>query len=280
MARYQVTHFSLLSVLAMVSLMLVFGADNQNAGAQKEPALTGRQIMEIQKKRHHTETEVIFETMLLIDKKGNERKRRVKTFSKEVETDRSKSLVVFLEPASVKGTALLTWENIDREDDQWLYLPSLKKINRVAEGSKKSYFMGTDLTFEDMETESLGEYNYTLLGLEETDGHQCYVIEAVPKSEKKLKTSAYSKRKLWVRKDIYFTLKAEYFDHRGRYIKTMTNEELYNIQGEIWRSRRSLVDNRRRKHKTLVLIEKAEINVPLKHSFFTERHILRHKHIQ
>ena len=242
--------------------------------------LTGKQVMEEKKKNHDVDSEVTVNTMLLVDSNGNQEQRTIKTYFKDMGDEETRMLVVFDEPASVRGTAMLTWNHKERGNDQWLYLPSQKKLQRIAEGSKKNYFMGTDLTYEDMEKEDIDDYNYTMLDPETLDGQECYVIEAVPIDKEKLRNSGYSKRKLWVRKDIFYTVKAEFYDHRDRHLKTMTNIEMENIEGTIWRTKKAMVDNLNRKHKTLTVINSEEINVKLDDSIFTERFILSEKHIQ
>ena len=241
--------------------------------------MTGRQVIEEQERRHKVQSEFTLETMLLVDRSGSKRKRLIKRYSKDIAEDLERSLLVFVEPPRVRGTALLRWEREDREDDQWLYLPSLKKLRRIAQATKKSYFMGTDFTYGDMESEEPDNHNYDVLRSDAVDGHDCYVIEAVPIDQKK-KESGYSKRRLWIRKDIFFTLKIEFYDRRGRYIKTLTNHKLGNLEGMIWRPRESLMDNHKRKHKTLIRVITEKINIPINNSVFTERYLMSGRHLE
>ncbi|MFC2076013.1 outer membrane lipoprotein-sorting protein [candidate division KSB1 bacterium] len=242
--------------------------------------MTGRQVMEEQKKRHDVKSELTVDIMLLVDRNNKQEQRTMKTYHKDLGGGENRSLVVFEEPAKVKGTAMLTWEHNEADDDQWLYLPSQKKMRRIAAASKKSYFMGTDLTYEDMESEDIDEYNYTMLDPEAVDGQDCYVLEAVPVDQAKLRASGYSKRKLWVRQDIFYTVKIEFFDQRGRQIKTQTNLELEQAKGTAWRAKKSMVDNITRKHKTLTAVKSQQIGVKLDDAIFTERYILSERHIQ
>ncbi|MBA7585036.1 hypothetical protein ES708_27006 [subsurface metagenome] len=140
--------------------------------------------------------------------------------------------------------------------------------------------MGTDLTYEDMEPELIENFLYTMLPEETIDGNDCYVIEAVPADKEKQKTSGYSKRKLWVRKDIFLTVKIEYFDRRERILKTQTHLDFNNIGGDAWRAKKAVIDNTSKKHQTLTAIRTNEIDVDIDESVFTERYILSEKHIQ
>ncbi len=246
--------------------------------------MTGRDVMEKQKELHKVKSEIGDEIMLLVDKDGNKEKRNVKRYAKEVGDDLYRYLVVFLSPADIKGTALLTWEQEDRENDQWLYLPAQKKMQRIAKGSKKNYFMGTDFTYEDMEPEDLKTFNYTILRTEKLklrkNVSECYVIEAIPVNDKKKRESGYSKRIMWIEKEHLYTLKVEFYDRRSRLQKVQTNYKMENVSGTVWRAKQTLMDQLRRKHKTVTSIKDRKINVDLKDLVFTERYILSGKHTQ
>jgi len=246
--------------------------------------MTGRQVMEKQKEQHTVQTEIGNEIMLLVDEEGSKEKRIVKRYAKEIGDDVHRYLVVFLDPADIRGTALLTWEQKERDNDQWLYLPAQKKMQRIAKGSKKNYFMGTDFTYEDMEPEDIDNFDYTILRSEKLDNkngsNDCYVIEAVPANKEKKRESGYSKRIMWIDKQNLFTLKVEFYDRRERLQKIQTNHVLENISGTVWRAKKTLMNHLSRKHKTLTGITSRKINTPVKDSVFTERFILSGKHTQ
>ena len=242
--------------------------------------MTGKQVMDEQKNRHMVKSEITVDVMLLVDSRDKKETRTLKSYYKDLGGGETRTLVVFEEPAAVKGTAMLTWEHKDRDSDQWLYLPSQKKLQRIAQGSKKSYFMGTDLTFEDLEPEKMENFTYTMLPSETVDGQECYVIDSAPADAEKRKLSGYSKRKLWVRKDIFFTVKVEFYDQRDKLVKTQTNLDLETIGGNAWRAKRAMMDNTSRNHKTLTAVKTDETNVAIDETVFTERYILSEKHIQ
>jgi hypothetical protein len=246
--------------------------------------LTGKQVMEKQKELHKVRSEIGDEIMLLVDKKGGKEKRQVRRYAKEIGDDLHRYLIVFLKPADIRATALLTWEQEERDNDQWLYMPAHKKMQRIAKGSKKSYFMGTDFTYEDMEPEDLDSFNYTILRTEkithDKQEFECYVIEAVPANKKKARVSGYKRRILWVEKAHLTTLKIEFYDRRNRLQKTQTNHDLKNIAGTVWRPNKTFMKHQEKNHKTLTLITKRVINQPIKSNVFTERFILSGKHVQ
>jgi hypothetical protein len=246
--------------------------------------MTGHQVMKKQKELHKVQTEIGNEIMLLVDEGGSKEKRIAKRYAKDVGDDVHRYLVVFLDPADIRGTALLTWEQKERENDQWLYLPAQKKMQRIAKGSKKNYFMGTDFTYEDMEPEDIDNFNYTILRSEKLEhdngGIDCYVIEAVPATKEKKRESGYSKRIMWIDRQNFFTLKVEFYDRRERLQKIQTNHVVENISGTVWRAKKTLMNHLGRKHKTLTGITSRKINTPVKDSVFTERFILSGKHTQ
>jgi hypothetical protein len=246
--------------------------------------MTGRQVMEKQKELHKVQTEIGNEIMLLVDEGGSKEKRIAKRYAKEVGDDVHRYLVVFLDPADIRGTALLTWEQKERDNDQWLYLPAQKKMQRIAKGSKKNYFMGTDFTYEDMEPEDIDNFDYTILRSEKLEhdngSNDCYVIEAVPANKEKKRESGYSKRIMWIDKQNFFTLKVEFYDRRERLQKIQTNHVVENISGTVWRAKKTVMNHLGRKHKTLTGITSRKINTPVKDSVFTERFILSGKHTQ
>lgn len=246
--------------------------------------MTGRDVMEKQKELHKVRTEVGEEIMLLVDKDGGKEKRQVKRYAKEVDDDIHRYLVVFLAPADISGTALLTWEQKERENDQWLYLSAQKKMQRIAKGSKKNYFMGTDFTYEDMEPEDLDNFTYTILRTENLEQDnvvsECYVIESVPANAEKKKESGYSKRIMWIEKSHLYTLKVEFYDRRGRLQKVQTNHAMENVSGTVWRAKKTLMSHLEREHKTLTGITARQINTDVDDSVFTERYILSGRHIK
>jgi len=242
--------------------------------------LTGRQIVELQKERHAVKTDTADIVMLLVDRRGNKKHRLIQRYGKEYENGPRRTLIVFKEPKDIAGTAFLTWELEGGKSKQWLYLPAQKRMQRIAGQSGKGAFMGTDFTYEDLQPDAIQNYNYSLLDPGKVDKADCYVIEITPATKEKQKESAYSRRVVWVRKDIVFTVKIEFYDRRGRLFKTQTNHDLVNIEGTVWMAKKSLMSNHKKRHKTLMGVKERKINVFIDDSVFTERFILSGKHIR
>ena len=266
------------AVVWTVGILFLFSA------AAVSAQMTGRQVMEKQKERHKVKTEIGNEDMMLVDKSGAKENRQVVRYAKEVGKDLHRYLVVFLSPGDIRGTALRTWEKKGGDNDQWLYLPAQKKEQRIAKAGKKNYFMGTDFTYEDMEPEDIDNFNYTVLRTEKVnhDGkdYECHVVQAVPANEDKARESGYSKRIMWIDKVNLITIKGEFYDRRDRLQKTQTNHEMENIEGTVWRAKKTLMDHQEKKHKTLTGVTARKVNAPIDDSVFTERFILSGKHVE
>jgi hypothetical protein len=246
--------------------------------------LTGKQIIEKQEKRQKVDSEYGEELMLIKDiKAGSQEKRQARRYGKETAEGLGRSLFAFLSPADIGGTAVLTWEQ-ETKDDQWLYMPATKKMQRIASGSKKTYFMGTDFTYEDMEGEDLDNFNYNILKTEtltvDKKKWSCWVIESVPANSAKKRESSYARRVMWIDQENYVTLKIDFFDRRKRLMKTQTVFEVENVTGTVWRAKKTMMDNTSRKSQTLTMVTLRKVNEPMADEIFTERYVLTGKHTQ
>lgn len=239
-------------------------------------ALSGRDVIERQERQHRAKAEKTTYDMLLVDSQGRQRERALTIFVREGVDELNQILLKFTAPASIAQVGLLTWEQgAGRDDDQWLYLPAKRQVKRIASGGKKNQFMGTDLAFEDLRPENLEAHEYCITGEETVAGQACWIIEARPATEKETKESGYSKRVFSVRKDIFFSVKVEYYDKRGNHLKTTLNEDLKRVEGARWRSHRSSTENIKRKTKTIMLTASQEIGLDLAESLFSQNALKR-----
>ncbi|MCB2264036.1 MAG: outer membrane lipoprotein-sorting protein [Candidatus Thiosymbion ectosymbiont of Robbea hypermnestra] len=171
-------------------------------------------------------------TMILRNRAGRESVRRIRSKMLEVQDDGDKSLSLFDEPADVKGTAMLTFSHGLRPDDQWLYLPALKRVKRIASRNKSGPFMGSEFAFEDLASQEVEKYRYRYLRREACgQGWQCHVIERIPA----YKYSGYSKQTLWIDTLEYRPVKLEFYDRKDAHLKTLTWTD-YRAYGNYWRA--------------------------------------------
>lgn len=231
---------------------------------------SGLDIMKKQRDLQRVKDEEETQLMTLVNKNGESKQRKVVRLTVTNAEDLSKILIRFLSPRDVENSGLLTWEAKDGNDDQWLYLPATKKTKRIASSGKKNRFMGTDFAFEDLRSENLSLHTYNLVGSEMVDDQDCYVVEALPASDKQAGESGYSKRKLWIRKDTHYTVKREFYDKKGQLEKVQTDRKLVNVKGSVWRANEIEMRDVQAGTKTLVAIESRAQEKGLKDSLFTE----------
>ena len=211
----------------------------------------------------------------LVSKSGATKERRVTRWILSGANDLDKILVRFQAPRDVENTALLTWEGKDGNDDQWLYLPSVKKPKRIAASGKKNRFMGTDFAYEDLRSEALAVHTYALVGSEVIDGADCWIVDAKPATERQAADSGYSHRKLWIRKDGYVTVKREFYDRHDRLEKVETHRKLVNVGGTAWRSNEVEMSDVQNGTRTVVIVESRAIDRGLRDEFFSEAELVR-----
>ena len=231
--------------------------------AQKVFAQSGREIMEKVNARDEGDRSTGEMEMILIDKKGKKRVRKLKTFGRKKDKD-TQSLMFFLSPADVKNTGFLTYDYNEsgKDDDQWLYLPALRKTKRIAAGDKSGSFMGSDLNYSDMTTPDLDLYDYTLMKETEVRGNKVWQIKAVPKSKDEAKKSGYSKSVIFIRQDNYVLIRAVRWVYKKRRNKYLDVKKLEKIDG-IWVSTEMHVTTKTGKktlHKTILIENNIRFN--------------------
>lgn len=153
--------------------------------------------------------------MVLVNAQGDQTVRRMTSRSKERKKEGDMSIITFLWPADVKGTRMLTHSHKKRDDDQWLYLPSIKRIKRISSRNKSGAFMGSEFAYEDLGSQEIEKYTHQWVDDVTFEGRQCWLLEQIPVS----KRSGYSKQLLWIDKEYRQPLKIEYYDRKGELLK-------------------------------------------------------------
>jgi outer membrane lipoprotein-sorting protein len=170
-------------------------------------------------------------TMTLKNKSGKTSTRFIRIRTLEVDGDGDKSLSIFDQPADVKGTAMLTYTHGLKPDDQWLYLPALKKIKRISSRNKSGPFMGSTFAFEDLGSQEVEKYSYKYLRDELCGDWSCYVVERYPA----YKHSGYTRQVVWIDNEGYRMVKAEFYDRKKALLKTLIAGEFQQFFGHYWR---------------------------------------------
>ena len=195
---------------------------------------TGLDIMQRVNARNEGDNRTARISMSLIDRNGNERKRSLESYRKD-KGSTTLQLMFFLEPANVRNTGFLTYDYQDpqRDNDQWLYLPELHKTKRISSSDKSQSFMGTDFSYADMTSRVLEEWNFKLLGEREVRDKMAWLIEATPASKDIELRYGYSKSVMFVRQDLNMVVRAVHWLTEGNRLKYLDIKKLEKIDG-IW----------------------------------------------
>ena len=237
---------------------------------------TGLEIMKEQSRRHQVKSEETRSKLSVLDPSGRAKDREMIVVARRGDDGLSRMMLKFLSPADIRNTGLLTWEQAgDKDDDQWLYLPATRAVKRIASSSKKNAFMGTDLAFEDLRPENLDAHTYTVLREEDLDGKRCWVIEAVPSTDKEKVESGYGKRVFWVRKDLHVTVQTEFYNRSNKLIKRATFTDLKNLADDLWRAQTARVETLDSKTATVSTTVEQKVNVEVDENLLTQQGLTR-----
>jgi outer membrane lipoprotein-sorting protein len=177
--------------------------------------------------------------MVLRGANGDSSERLLRISQLEVPDDGDKLLVVFDTPKAIKGTALLSFGHKVEPDDQWLYLPALKRVKRIASRNKSGPFLGSEFAFEDLSSQEVEKYDYRFLREETLNGITCYVVERYPRDE----YSGYTRQVVWVDKDEFRVHRVDYYDRKPELLKTLTIEGYRLYADAYWKPSRMFMQN-------------------------------------
>ncbi len=203
--------------------------------------------------------------MVLRNKRGQESRRELEIRTLEVDGDGDKSLTIFHSPRDVRGTALLTYSHGVKADDQWLYLPALRRVKRIASNNKSGPFMGSEFAYEDLSSQEIEKYTYKYIKDEKVGGIDCFLIERYPVD----KDSGYTKQQAWLDKDEYRARKIDYYDRKGQLLKTLTPTKYGKFLGKYWRAHKMHMVNHQTAKSTDLVWSKFKFKTGLKDDDFT-----------
>jgi hypothetical protein len=238
--------------------------------------LTAREIMERVDARDDGDYATQDMEMILIDKRGNQRVRKLRSFGRDVGED-EQSIMFFLTPADVEDTGFLTYDydDPDKDDDQWLYLPALSRTKRIASSDKSGSFMGSDFSYADMSDRPLEHYEYELMGESEVDGHAVWQVQGIPITEQEKDETGYEKQVSFVRKDNYVVVRSVAWVKKGKRLKYFEVKNLEQIDG-IWVPTEMQMTTRKGKetlHKTVLYARNVKFGQDLADDLFSVRQL-------
>jgi len=195
-------------------------------------------------------------TMILRNANGDESPREIRTAALEVQGDGDKGLTIFDEPRDVRGTAFLNHSHPTAEDDQWLYLPAIKRVKRIASRNKSGPFMGSEFAYEDLSSFEIEKYRFNHLRDEACGDQQCFVLQQTPTDP----FSGYSKTEVWVDQQHYRLHKAQYYDRKDSLLKTLTLHDYKLYLDKYWRPHKLTMQNHQTGKSTDLLIHEIRFN--------------------
>ncbi len=208
--------------------------------------------------------------MRLITKDGGERIRELTMLRKDLQDGgEQRYFIYFHRPADVREMTFLIWKSPKKDDDRWLFIPALKLVKRIAANDKRSSFVGSDFSYEDVSGRDVEEDSHKLLREEKVDGKDALVIESVPKDPA---SADFSKKLSWIDKVSFLPLKEEYYDRRGDLSKVFSADEVKEVQG-FWTIMKRTMKNVQTGHRTEVTFQEVKYNLKLSDALFTERYL-------
>ena len=205
--------------------------------------------------------------MTLTNKKGKTRTSSLRSINKD---DGKKQIIWFLSPADDKGVSFLKIEHDDRDDEMRIWLPAFKKIRRISAKKRSDSFMGSDMSYEDLSSRQLDEFNFFLKGQEVYDGISCHLLESIPKEH--IRTE-YTRHVTWVDSTLLIPLKEESYDKSGQLLKEKYFS--YTIIKEYQILTKIHVANIQKNHSTTLNFDNIELDTGLEDDLFHERYLKR-----
>lgn len=210
-------------------------------------------------------------TMILKNKQGQESVRELRVRTLEVNNDGDKSLIVFDSPFDVRGTALLTYSHKKGSDDQWLYLPAMKRVKRISSSNQSGPFMGSEFAYEDFTSQEVEKYGYNYIKDESLNGQKCFVIERFPKD----RNSGYKRQIVWLDQSEYRIQKVEYYDRKNSHLKTLTMDDYKRYLNRFWRPHTMTMINHQTGKSTVLKWDNFEFKTGLNANDFTKASLKR-----
>ena len=210
-------------------------------------------------------------TMELRNKQGDSSTRYIRIKTLEVAGDGDKSLSIFDKPADVSGTAFLTFSHALKPDEQWLYLPALKRVKRINSNNKSGPFMGSEFAYEDLASQEIEKYTYNYLRDEMHNGIDCFVVERFPAYEH----SGYTRQIAWINKAEYRPEKIEFYDRKNSLLKTLDYSGYHQYLNQYWRANVLSMENHQTGKSTLLSWNNYAFKTGLDDSDFNQNSLKR-----
>lgn len=269
--------------LTLIFAQLIFNcshAFSQNVpeGNEEDFHLKGRQIIQnVNDRDDGIQVSRKFK-IELTDRRGVTRVEETIGYRKYYD-EQKRTVIFYTDPTNVRGTSFLTFDYFDeaKDDDQWLYLPALRRVRRISSSDRGDYFLGTDLTYEDIKKEGkydLAEYEAKLIGEKEADGIKLVEVELIPKTKELQKELGYSRLVAHIDPEIWMSRKVEYWDTNGNPLKTLSNNNIIKIDS-YWTVMEMVVENIKTNHKTKLSFSDVDYKSEIRDDMFSQQQMRR-----
>ena len=209
--------------------------------------------------------------MILNNKQGQSSKRSMEMKTLEVAGDGDKSLTIFHEPLDVAGTAFLSFSHALEADQQWLYLPALKRVKRISSANKSGPFLGSEFSFEDLASFEVEKYNYEFVRDDKIQDTPVFVVKYLPRYE----NSGYQYLEIWIDQKEYIMRKIDFYDRKGAHLKTLDFNNYQQFNNKYWRAMNFIVSNHQTGKSTQLNWSNYQFNAGLSDADFNQSALKR-----
>lgn len=262
-------HMSLaaLGLLAFLAITNPVAAQTSGNASPGSGGPSASAIMESVYNRPKPSDTTALLTMTMVDSKNRERVRSLKQLSASFGTA-DKKIMEFQSPADVRGTSFMNWSYVDtgRSDDQWIYLPALKRVKRISSGGKGDSFMGSDFSYDDLGERHPDKDEHRIIGNDKIGGEECWVIESKPRDS----SYSYSRTVSWISKTAPIGFRRDYYDKRDQLLKTLVIQQTQVIDGFLMITQTEM-HNVQNDHRTKMSFTSLEVNKGIREELFAER---------
>jgi hypothetical protein len=263
----------LLSRRILMALVLAGAAAFAAPARAGQAAPDARAIVRDSDRSLKPHTEKTLYRMTLVDPDG--RVKQVRTFFTyyKNQNGEERTLQKFLSPPVLAGTGLLLVDRGKPDTDIWMYLPTTRRIRRIAGHDKSNRYMGTEFSFEDFEGYRISDYDFSLIGAKtDARGRSCWVIEAVATATSEKASTGYSRKRYWIDRKTLYPIRVEYYAKNGALEKVLTAQGLHRVD-QYWRPGREEIKNLLTGRSTRLVLESDEVNLPLENMLVSKRYL-------
>jgi len=240
--------------------------------------LSGIEIMEKVNARPDGEQVTRESTITTTDRRGVSRIEKTMGYRRYFDSEK-RTVIFYTEPTNVRGTGFLTYDYLttEQDDDQWLYLPALRKVRRISASNRGDSFLGTDLSYEEIKKENkveIADYNFTFLRDEQCNWHEGKLVEAIPASDDIAKELGYSKVEYCIDSTIWMARQIRFWDSNGNPLNTLNVLDIERIN-DIWTSLDIHVVNHKTQHETRLTQQNIDYKTPIAETVFSQQYLRR-----